>query len=433
MKPKAIFFTLFLCLSVLIGGCAVTPPTHTAPPDTQPPAISPSPSSYTTSTAQITHAPAASDGPAQSDGVAPSPDTGLGIQLPSADAYGCRSYNWNGWKVEDWLGDNSPADKIRSLMLSYLTDIDPAEPEPVSKSLFLGIAQQVADGWVLPADLFGEGEWMPRLYYLLDNNGSLQINSVLAYTNVWELMRSRIPGREAGEYSLYYCTRPVPQNMNSDDGYSVTASFQEGSQVLAEFPVSYPYPLIVHTGASPILSFAFENAATGEAVSSFWELNAGDSAPDGNKPSICSIPMIGIQNPRWDEYPRLRRIDGGATWEISAPYQADLNNGTLSVSAYPPAPLDLLINEGYAFARITALPDTNIQFVLEPGTWGQPQALTATLFMPDQSSRNCTITDGVIDLGALNAGTNYLLHVSADFGDSGTIVWAAPGIELLDR
>lgn len=420
---KLILIALLLCLTMAISSCAAPPATQATPTATP---ATPAPSAEATPVTPATSSPQASATPTES------PDNGLGIQLPAADKQGRRNYDWNGWKVEDWITDNAPADAIRSLMLSYLTDIDPSQPEPVFKSLFLGMPVQVADGWVLPADLSGEGEWMPRLYYILDDNGSLQLNSVLAYTSVWELMRSRIPGLEIGEYSLYYSTRPVPQNMGSEDRYIVTASFEEGTEVKAKFPVDYPYPLIVQAGASPILSFTYQNAATGENIPSFWELNASGTTADVSKPSIYSIPMVGIENPQWDEYPRLRRVDGGAPWEVTAPYQADLNNGSVSITAYPPAPLDLLINEGYSFPRITALPDKNIQFVLEPGTWGQLTALTATLFLPDTSTRNCTITDGVIDLGDLEAGTNYLLRVEADFGDIGTIVWAASGVEKIN-
>lgn len=363
--------------------------------------------------------------------VAPQEDL-LGFEIPKADQYGMREYIYQEQTVIDWLGDFPRANAIRNILLDHIDGkTDKSNTFWKEFYIFLGIPQEISEGWLVPAGKRFGGEWMPDVYYISDQNGVLEIKSATRNKDVWSINQSHVDA-ETNHYAVFYGLVPVNDRIavvdENEHPLKMDAVFSNGETVSLDVPPNYPYFLAVAPYGERMVDVTVWNLKKNNECAlelhdggAYYPINDHSEIERILHNNFYRMPMYGINsNMGPEEMPALGRIGAKEPYNFGGDvYSANLSGKTqLKVLAY--APLEQSYKKYVLPAHVGSI--KNVAMSIDGKEFGEPSAVTATLFTPN-GKIGLAYKDGMIDVGTHDWNGNYMLYVRAEFNEHGYIEW----------
>lgn len=385
---------------------------------------SPSPTVQATQTSSPTQEPASpTSQPTQE------PATLLGEPLAPTDEYGLRTYQWEQQNVNDWLGDFPGSNEIRLAILNRISDTRMLEEY---YSLFIGRPTLVDDGVIVPAGKRHDGEWMPELLLIENNEQGYEIRYV-SQSDAWIFTHSAFP-TSTGEIRTMF---GVPELYGRENRpIRLTVTYDDGSIFEDVLPPGYGYLLATVATTAEVVDMKAIYEEDGEPVewggfggAYDWRNTQGQQKQAALRLNMSLWPAYTPSTDAYDNWnemiPTLTRIvPSSSIFGMGGTiFQCDLAPGEERIQYYPPMSAQDAYIRVRHWSKPLKLQKDEASFAIDGKQWGKPLSVRATLYAKDGDQELLPDEEGVIHTGEISGDNLYLLFVEAEFADGNSCSW----------
>jgi hypothetical protein len=179
----------------------------------------------------------------------------MGLIIPDAiNEYGLREYQYNEQKVVDWIGDFPNSDIMRYKLLTYVDAKVNKDSGSLWKDeyyyIFMGIPVRTVNGWLIPAGKRLDGEWIPEIFYLSNNESDIEIQCHTMLMDFWSINKGKLLKENKG-ITFYFGIVPCDARLAINEKNSSTLVLElvgsGGGQTQIIIPPYYPYFLYIQS------------------------------------------------------------------------------------------------------------------------------------------------------------------------------------------